>query len=144
MCDDLRKLGIVERKTKNLSLPKMPAKYLPHFVRGYFDGDGNIWRGEIHKDRKTRHTVLQLVFTSCSQEFLENLKKHLECFGVSGGGVYRSKKKQFSRLQYSVKNALKLYDLMYNTKKNLSGLFLGKKKGVFDRFKKEFAAVVQR
>src|SRR3989338_9076928 len=41
MCDDLRKLGFFERKTKNLTVPHAPQKYFSDFVRGYFDGDGN-------------------------------------------------------------------------------------------------------
>ena len=43
MCDDLRRLGFNERKTKNLVTPNIPLKYFPHFVRGYFDGDGHAW-----------------------------------------------------------------------------------------------------
>ena len=132
MCEDLRRLGIVENKTKNLKLPEMPKKYLPHFVRGYFDGDGNIWMGEIHRERKTRHQALLLAFTSCSHEFLSNLRKHLESFGVEGGSLFRSKKKEFSRLQYSTKNALKLGDLMYNG--DIGDLFLQRKKRVFNEF----------
>lgn len=54
MCNDLRKLGFTERKTKNLSLPNIPKKYIGDFIRGYFDGDGNVWTGIIHKDRKNK------------------------------------------------------------------------------------------
>jgi len=133
MCNDLRALGIIERKTKNLKLPEMSLKYLPHFIRGYFDGDGNIWRGEVHKERRTRHKVLLLVFTSCSHEFLSDLYKRLKPIGIEGGSLYRSKKKEFSRLQYSTKNALKLYNFMYN-ELGTSDLFLKRKKDVFDEY----------
>ena len=63
MCNDLRKLGFNERKTKSLSVPNIQEKYLADFTRGYFDGDGNVWTGLFHKERK--HSMLNLlcVFT---------------------------------------------------------------------------------
>ncbi len=135
MCDDLRKIGFSDKKTKNLAVPNVPLNFFSHFVRGYFDGDGNIWQGEIHKGRKTRHRVLKLALTSCSYGFLEELHNKLILFGIQGGCIYKSKKKQFSRLQYSTINALKLYDFMYNVL-GTSKLFLTRKKDVFERYKK--------
>ncbi|MEX2052160.1 MAG: LAGLIDADG family homing endonuclease [Candidatus Paceibacterota bacterium] len=138
MCNDLRRLGFSERKTKSLVVPNVPAEYFSSFVRGYFDGDGNIWVGEIHKDKNriTRHKVLKLCFTSCSNVFLRKLKERLEVGGILGGCLYRSKTKEFSRLQYSTINALKLSDFMYNIQvKSFSPLFLGRKKNVFEKFK---------
>lgn len=135
MCRDLRKLGFSERKTKRMTVPNVPKKYFNDFVRGYFDGDGNIWMGEIHKDRKrkNRYVVLKLYFTSCSLDFLKGLHTRLCSFGFTGGCIYTSKKKQFSRLQYSTVNALKLYDFMYNDQ--CVSLFLDRKKKVFERYK---------
>jgi len=135
MCNDLRNLGFSERKTKSMVIPNVPKKYFTDFVRGYFDGDGNIWMGEIHKDRKriNRYIVLKLYFTSCSLRFLNELQTRLGFFGLTGGCIYTSKKKQFSRLQYSTINALKLYDFMYN--KECASLFLDRKKRVFERYK---------
>ena len=146
MCEDLRKLGFYERKTKSLAVPHVPEEYLCDFIRGYFDGDGNIWMGEIHKDknRKTRHTVLKLYFTSCSIEFLKELQVRLCSLGLVGGCIYTSKKKQFSRLQFSTINALKLYDFMYN-ELGVSKLFLQRNKGIFDKYiRHKVAAVAQR
>ena len=135
MCDDLRKLGFTENKTKNMAIPNVPQEYFSDFVRGYFDGDGNIWMGEIHKDRKrkNRYMVLKLYFTSCSIYFLKELQSRLEFFGLVGGCIYTSKKRQFSRLQYSTTNALKLYDFMYNDE--CISLFLDRKKSVFERYR---------
>ena len=135
MCDDLRKLGFTENKTKSMAIPNVPKDYFANFTRGYFDGDGNIWMGDIHKDKKrrTRHTVLKLCFTSCSHQFLKELHAKLCTFGLVGGCIYRSKKKQFSRLQYSTTNALKLYNFMYNN--DIKDLFLNRKKEIFEKFK---------
>ena len=132
MCYDLRKLGFDERKTNRLSFPSIPRQYLRDFVRGYFEGDGNVWAGNTHKDRKTKTLAIQSVFTSASTRFLEKLKSDLEKSGVEKG-VLRKGKGSYFRLTYSVINSLKLYNFMYNDL-NTSKLFLERKKNVFDRY----------
>jgi len=132
MCDDLRKLGYDENKTKSLAVPHIPFRYFSDFVRGYFDGDGNVWSGLMHKSRKTYTLVIQTAFTSCSPIFLDKLKEELVGFGVSGGCIYKSKK-NYSRLQYSINSSLKLYDFMYNSL-GTSKLFLKRKRDVFEKY----------
>ncbi|MBW3114520.1 endonuclease [Bacillus sp. MCCB 382] len=34
--------GMTSDKSNALQMPEIPEKYLSHFVRGYFDGDGNV------------------------------------------------------------------------------------------------------
>lgn len=55
MFDDLCKLGCVPRKSLILKFPKINSKLIPHFIRGYFDGDGSVYtytlKGKI-KDYK--------------------------------------------------------------------------------------------
>jgi intein/homing endonuclease len=136
MCDDLRKLGFHEKKTKSLAIPNIPKKYFPDFVRGYFDGDGNVWVGKVYKERKKESNVLKVIFTSCSYEFIKELQKELFSFGLRGGCLYRPKEENFCRLQFSTINALKLYDFMYNgINKGFSDLFLNRKKKIFENFK---------
>ena len=135
MCDDLRTLGLRERKAKGMSLPHVPSRYLQDFVRGYFEGDGNIWCGLYHKDRKTQTPALTIVFTSCSVPFLMNLKARLN--GICHGGCLYKSKRNYARLQYGTKDSLKLYDFMYNHsdyKKN--GLFLERKRVVLEKYKR--------
>src|SRR5699024_9206540 len=38
--EDLRNLGIVEKKSRVVEFPEVPAEHLPHFIRGVIDGDG--------------------------------------------------------------------------------------------------------
>lgn len=132
MCEDLRELGIKENKTYRLALPKLPDQYLPDFVRGYFDGDGHVWMGIINKERKTPHFVIQTVFTSCSDTFLQKIKDKLEDFGISKGTVRKGRGNYF-RLIYSINGSLKLYDFMYN-KLSTSKLFLKRKKDIFEKY----------
>lgn len=134
MCDDLRRLGMKERKTKSMVVPKVPAKYFSHFSRGYFDGDGNVWVGYVHKDRKLQLRTIRTVFTSCSHKFLDVLRERLEMFDIYRG-VLSKQKDNYYRLTYSVNNSLKLYDLMYNhPTSSLGSLFLERKKLVFEKF----------
>ncbi|MDO8594595.1 MAG: LAGLIDADG family homing endonuclease [bacterium] len=135
MCADLRRLGFFEQKTKSMSVPNVPREYFSDFTRGYFDGDGNVWAGLLHKDRKTPTITLLMAFTSCSVRFLEHLKSRLCVFGLKGGSIYKSKR-NYARLQYSSKDSLKLCDFMYNHKDfQKSGLFLERKKRVFEKYK---------
>lgn len=134
MCDDLRSLGYGERKTKNLVVPNIPNKYFSEFVRGYFDGDGNVWVGLVHKDRKKPTLIIYTAFTSCSKVFLDALKIKLESFDVYGGTI-RQGKGNYYRLVYSVTNSLKLCGFMYNGVSVVgNNLYLQRKKKVFDSF----------
>ncbi len=143
MCSDLRRLGFAERKTKSMSVPYIPNAYFADFTRGYFDGDGNVWTGLLHKERKNPTATLLIAFTSCSTRFLRHLHERLYNFRLGGGSMYQSKR-HYARLQYSSKDSLKLYDLMYNQcdyQKN--GLFLERKREVFEKYKRlKNAAVV--
>lgn len=63
----LAKHGLVFRKARRLSLPRLPGKLLMHFVRGFFDGDGYFTcsRGS---------NQWQLGFVSASKQFLRQLQ----------------------------------------------------------------------
>lgn len=133
MCNDLRSLGYKENKTKSLSLPYIPAEYFFDFIRGYFDGDGNVWVGYINKKRAIPTLVINTEFTSCSKNFLKTLKKRLEDFGVVGGSLIC--KNGYFKLKYSINNSKAIYGLMYDKKKELN-LYLPRKKIVFDNYLK--------
>lgn len=133
MCDDLRKLGIHEQKAYTMFFPKVPQKYVGDFIRGYFDGDGNVWCGFIHKERKKSTLALHTVFTSCSEKFLTQLQKILVQQGMSKGSFCFTNRAY--RLQYSIFDSILLYQVMYG---NLdSDLFLERKKMVFEKYMRE-------
>src|SRR3989338_1438287 len=101
MYNDLYNLGMRQNKTKSLAVPKVPNKYFNHFVRGYFDGDGNVWVGYVHKERKTQLRTIRTVFTSCSRAFLQAIRERLESFSIHKG-VLSKGKGNYYRLTYSV------------------------------------------
>lgn len=131
---DLYKIGLTPGKTLRMQLPRIPKKYFGDFLRGYFDGDGNVWSGLIHKGRNSPTMTIQVAFTSGSHNFLVDLHKLLNDYGyVEGGSIYASKTRNYSRLSFSKQDALKIYKIMYNAEHKL---FLPRKKQVFEKFEK--------
>jgi intein/homing endonuclease len=132
-CSDLQALGLDTNKTKRLVIPVIPKLLIGDFIRGYFDGDGNVWMGYIHKDRIHPTLVIQVAFTSGCFEFLKKLQLLLQANGIQGGSLYSSKKQLFTRLSFSSYDALTIYKIMYNGGHKL---YLPRKKQVFEKYKK--------
>jgi hypothetical protein len=130
MCTILRTHGVREHKAYTMALPDVPEEYVGDFVRGYFDGDGNVWTGHIHKERARTTYVIHTVFSSCSGAFLKGLQARLVDCGLGKGSLIFSRKA--FRLQYSVNDSILLYRLMYRA---VSGkLELPRKRKVFERY----------
>jgi len=50
--EDLKNLGVTERKSLTFTPPKIPKPLIRHFIRGYFDGDCSVYlRGIRYKSR---------------------------------------------------------------------------------------------
>ncbi|MDZ7612139.1 MAG: LAGLIDADG family homing endonuclease [Candidatus Moranbacteria bacterium] len=129
MFKDLVSQGMIPRKTLDLKLPKVPNEVLCDFVRGYFDGDGNVFVIK-RKDRKTGRLTIQTHFTCGNREFLKNLQERLKLVaGLRGGSLYS--KENASRLKFSIYDSIKLYNFMYGKE---SDLFLSRKKEKFLRY----------
>jgi len=133
MFEDLIILGLIPNKSKRMKAPKIPNKFSVDFIRGYFDGDGNVWEGLMNRKRKKPTKVLQAAFTSGSIEFLHGLHILLKKEGVLGGSLYKVKNKNCGRLLFSTLDALKLYEIMYNMP-NKPHVYLKRKKLVFEKF----------
>lgn len=74
MSDDLQKHGVTKNKSLTLEFPTtVPKKYIHHFIRGYFDGDGCIG-GYISKHRKTPKYRISILST---KKFLESLVRYI-------------------------------------------------------------------
>ena len=129
--DDLSLLGLTPNKAKRMLLPDVPEIYFGDFVRGYFDGDGNVWVGDVHKNRPNSTYTIQTTFTSGSTSFLKSLKERLHTKGLSGGSLFSVKVGNYGRLTFSKQDTFKIYRIMYNAPHKLC---LKRKKVVFDKF----------
>ena len=114
MFADLKKLDMTPVKSATLHLPAVPEKYVGHFVRGYFDGDGCVYFASLKfRARKNPKWVLQTIFTCGNKTFLAQLLTLLRRYGVRGGAL-RNKRRGYDLL-LSQRDSLALYLLMYDT-----------------------------
>jgi hypothetical protein len=112
--NDIIALGGVENKSLIVSFPKIPEKYLPDFIRGYFDGDGCIMN--------LKNNRLNSAFTCGNKQFLIDLLKILkEKAGIIGGSFDDA---SYS-LRFGKRDTILLGNYIY---KNNPELFLLRKK----------------
>ena len=132
LCEDLVKLGATPRKSLTLTFPFFLKKeLLPHFIRGYFDGDGCIWDGKrkkmvvkdkTKKEGKRERIVHNVKFTFTGTDtFIIDLQNILcKEIGLKKNKInyYRAKNRSTNEhvctMEYSGRgNIKKLYDYMY-------------------------------
>lgn len=106
-CEKLEELGLSERKTYTLQLPDyIPDKYFRDYVRGLFDGDGNISVSYINKPKG-------LSSIAGNPKFLLQVKEKLEKF-LSVHVVYQEKNENCGYIKINRQEDLKVFlDWMY-------------------------------
>jgi intein-encoded DNA endonuclease-like protein len=85
---DVKKHGIVTKKTYNLEFPNIPEYLKKHFVRGFFDGDG--WISVSNKDIKFGFCGTYEMMKSINEFFdKENIKicKQKTIYTIVYGGT---------------------------------------------------------
>ena len=130
--DDLLNQGILQRKSeenkKNLKFPKLHQKFISHFIRGYFDGDGSI------NISKKRPNLRRIEICSSSINFLTELKTILQNNNINCP-IFREKNNNKSPLYVlewvNSKDVLSLKKFFYEN----SNIYLKRKKEKFDSFK---------
>ncbi len=118
--NDLISLGCVPRKSLILKFPKIKDEFLPHFIRGYFDGDGSIYFNKPN--------TIKVTFIS-TKSFVISLQKSLNRALKLRTAPLQSSHKLWIALYYG-DDARKLCKWMY---KNSKGLYLKRKKDRFDK-----------
>jgi len=101
----LLKLGIDHKKTFNLKLPKMPKKYISHFIRGFFDGDGSIWKTNFYPGGKDYYYAN---IVSGSKQILDDINNYL------GFGRVNKIKNKYYELKFNQKDCIKLFNIIYS------------------------------
>jgi intein-encoded DNA endonuclease-like protein len=117
---DLINKGCVPRKSLILKWPtlqQVPEKFIRHFIRGYFDGDGSIYYCKSKKK-----FIADFVG---GKNFINGLKKQLQTFEINSN-VYDRGKINMLRVEPR-KDFQNLYQLMYDN----SSIFLKRKREKF-------------
>lgn len=113
MYQDLLKKGLTPNKSLTMRFPSVPKKYLPFFIRGYFDGDGCI---NLHNRKNGKTPEAQVVFTSGSAIFLKELmEKFTSIVGVSIKQICKYKNQGAYRLRYRKIESLEILKFMYKS-----------------------------
>ena len=128
MSADLAKAGATQNKAHKLVFPSveiLPEKLIPHFIRGYFDGDGCVWEGkrkEIFSHRYgklcKRH-IHNIKFTlTGAKRLISGIQEYLVNkigFNRTKLNIRHSASPDIVTLEYSGANNLrKFYNLLYN------------------------------
>lgn len=85
MCESLNLLG---RNEDVMNIPDIPDKLIRHFIRGYFDGDGSVYKtktttkNQYGKKYRYEHLQVQIIGNI---ELLNSLEKHFNQVGVTCG-----------------------------------------------------------
>ena len=106
-CEKLEELGLSERKTYTLQLPNyIPDQYFRDYIRGVFDGDGNISVSYINKPKG-------LSSIAGNPKFLLQIKEKMEKF-LSIHIVYQENNKNCGYIKINRQEDLKIFlDWMY-------------------------------
>jgi DNA-binding transcriptional regulator WhiA len=110
MTERLSKLGITSNKSLDIEFPKVPDKFMSHFIRGVFDGDGSVFF-----ESRNKKSPLRVSFTSGSKKFITALEDiiHTQA-GVSKRTIYKLHRKNTSYyIRYCHKDSLKFIDYIY-------------------------------
>lgn len=122
----------VPNKSLTVKLPNIPDEYLPHFVRGVFDGDGCI---TIHKKNKN----LFMYIVSASKSFATDLSNKLNHIGITNKlyTVKDNRKTTYHdcyRIFFTGQKSINFCEFLYST----SEIFLQRKYDKYQEFEKEF------
>jgi len=107
MAEDLGKYGVVPRKSLTDAFAQnIPQQYIPHYLRGVFDGDGSV-----HKERRKNGRLI--VQVPGSYLFCERLMECLKTLGIHAVGPYMNKKSSMCSVQIQSANAVLFLDMIY-------------------------------
>lgn len=116
LIEDLHKLGVKENKTyKEQHIPKqLSLKLIPHFIRGYFDGDGSFSGSVVYdKNRPNPKVRMQFQIDSKTKTILEEFKIFFEKHEIKTN-IYECKRDNMYRLAtHSINECKKIYKLLY-------------------------------
>lgn len=126
MVKRLLDFGITPRKSLTLELPDVPYEFFPHFVRGYFDGNG--WASILKRWNTFRAGLM-----GGSQKLIEALEEKLRSsLGFRPKKVCKPKEVMAFHFQYQGDEAYRFCNWLYQA----ASIYLKRKRDVFERHKR--------
>jgi len=123
---DLLKLGYNNRKTYTCkSLPKIPKKWMRHFIRGYFDGDGHI---SLYKYSIKCRTYYTKQFNICA--FNKIILKKISNYFPKNIKFYYSKKRK-DKINLIIIQGTRSLNVIYKFLYRNAKFYLKRKKDTF-------------
>lgn len=58
LCKVLNDIGLVPNKSLIVKFPNLPRELIPHFIRGYYDGNGSVY--QVIKSAKNHHVTVTI------------------------------------------------------------------------------------
>lgn len=106
--DFLLDLGLTPAKSKTIGPLKINTLYFADFIRGVFDGDGNI---NIFRHPESKYSQLRIRFFSASSNFINWIQDNNKRF-LSINGFQRKMEREIE-LAYATADSVKLLKFMY-------------------------------
>lgn len=124
----VQNLGLMERKTKSLTFPKIEKEYLSHFIRGFFDGDGCVYKSKTYSNG-IEYTYVYVSICCASYDFIKELSDILNDLGINNViNIDKRRKEPFYLLDIKRKDDSKKFrDFIYQD----AEMYLDRKKNIF-------------
>jgi hypothetical protein len=107
---DLVNFGLTRHKSQELKwVEQIPEQFIPHFVRGYFDGDGHIGLAQAHNPNDKK-LIVKLVSTL---PFIQRLKSEFEKYYGSECGSIKDNKTYFELVYTGSNHTNSFLDWIY-------------------------------
>lgn len=135
LINDLMEYGVCERKTySELHIPNIKDELIPHFIRGYFDGDGSFSYGSYPPNCKNREKSwkIRVHWSICSKtnSILIDFQKFLLKNNINTH-IYYCKRDDMYVVNTSSKTQVKL---IYNLINKNARYFLSRKQNKFNYY----------
>jgi len=136
LCDSLAQYEVKPRKTYSISFPNIDDKMLPHFFRGFFDGDGYM----NYYPQKQYPNSIRFAFeiAGASEKMANGIQDYLSKNNITSqiyirkpktNGVFIRKVDLYRNMTGSKSSVLKIIKLMYEN----ATIYMERKKCIADK-----------
>lgn len=127
MCRDLIKLGCTPKKSLTLDFPtfeNVPQQYMWDFIRGYIDGDGNIFYNEYQgKKENHKNTISFGLSIVGTMSMLKGIENYILSQNIPINAYYSEEGNAYSLHIKGFDNLIELYNKIYKD----SAIYLDRK-----------------